>query len=63
MNKRRNKSGIVIVLILFAVFSAGVIGTMAWKSRHDGASLYPGRCYPYQGPVMIGTNQAPEPKW
>jgi hypothetical protein len=63
MKPCRDKSGVAILLVVFAIFATGVVGSLAWKSRKEGASLYPSSYYPYQGHVMIGTNQAPEPKW
>lgn len=28
-----------------------------------GCTLYPPSSHPYQGPIMIGTNDAPAPHW
>lgn len=63
MKRSRNKCGEAILLICFAVFAAGVLGICVAKTRHTGTSLYPPAYYPYQGKIMIGTNQAVEPKW
>ena len=58
-----NKRGEALSLILFAVFAASVLGAILYKGRNDGTSMYPQRIYPYQGKMIIGTNEVQEPKW
>jgi hypothetical protein len=57
------KSGEAISLILFAVFSVTVLGAILFKGRNDGMSMYPERTHPYQGKLIIGTNDVPAPRW
>jgi hypothetical protein len=61
--KRFGRRGEALAIILVLTFAATVIGAILVKGRHDGLSLYPERAYPYQGKLMIGTNEVHEPKW
>lgn len=63
MRRTHTKAGDAILVVLVLTFSAAVIGAICAKTRHEGVSLYPQRCYPYQGKLMIGTNEVHEPKW
>lgn len=63
MKSGSSRGGFAVVLVAFAVFAAAVIGTLVVKGFRDGSSLYPERAYPYQGRLIIGTNEVHEPKW
>ena len=57
------KRGEALLIALFVAFTVSVLGIIVAKTHHEGTSLYPERSYPYQGKIMIGTNQVVEPKW
>jgi hypothetical protein len=62
MNTLR-KSGEATLMILAIVMAVGVIGTIVAKTWDDGTTLYPERDFPYQGKVIVGTNEVHNPQW
>jgi hypothetical protein len=64
MIKKVNKRGFEpISMIILTAVTVIVLGVCIVTTRRAGSDLYPAQHYPYQGKVMIGTNEALEPKW
>jgi hypothetical protein len=55
---KRGEVGIAFILI--AAVAALIV---ACSLKRDGTQLYPQSSYPYEGPIMVQTNQAPQPAW
>lgn len=63
MRSAKKKRGEVVTLLLFAAFTATVVAVLAARGIKEGSNLYPERAYPYQGKLMIGTNEFQHPTW